>query len=927
MEIPSKFVKQYDISLSTRFYQIAGYCVSNRGKLHIFGGYDFFGYITQIHDRKQLEQLEGRYLCFEIVQGKPKTKVDTVPSSRFIGSSCAYIPEFETGVLFSGFCEDFSQDSSQDSFQYAENTGYYGKYLINYKFNGKLCKDNIEKYCMDAYKPASRAFHAVAWDSDRCCLWVYSGTRNISSNKSECMPELWKWCAITNKWTLIPTDSPKSRYGHAMVYYKDRLYIFGGSVNRTTPCKKVVDIIDFSKNRIPKWERINLEKSHMPYGATMNVVNIDGVGTRIIISGGQLEDMSESLTNNQNISIADDETEFKDLEITILNPEDNKSTKAIIKGVNNVAYHSSAVMNGKLYLNFGFNQAKSGAISYSPKIIEIDISGAILSMFNPEINRLEPYFSPEKPYNEEIKPVVQLTSLKTQISQFWRSMKQTPLVDIFFQHQTNPSPISDFIVFTGEVMQNPRNSLIKFSAVYIMKQVMTRRIGKFMNKLYDLSLNHIYDFALYSYTGTIIPERSIYTNFQDFKLFFELCLEFKYYRLIWLEVGCHISDLKPSQIIEICATRDPNTHKAAMENPQLYILFYIFNETLRVNFDAMTTAELESIQNLPLVAEYMTDFIGMSPNVKPVEFKFIIPETNALRDLSDLFPDTIMQINGTLAAYLGDSIMLGDTNITDEFSTSVIDSVIKCDMKMIIDRSNDEETIKKIIQSIQLINLLKKVTVHFISSYYSPHMSTIRRLVLKSGKIHSAIIEMIPKIKHELLFAFLVHVLGIGGEFEFFTKDLVSIICRSSSLRRLVAGNRYAVNTTAKMMYPILALMYMGEDNCKIENLPKFVNKDDLGGAILDAASQKPCIVPSFVLEKAKPLVLNYLKQNKGDHSSSFIVKHFCGAVQIGVLEDMIANHPTNEWVSRLEQEKRREMDGKELKALFIHTFSSKYSK
>lgn len=901
-EVNSDCATSYKISVGID--QVGGCCVGHCGNLYALGGFDFKEY----QSKKLAKEQNSFYafIKFSVEDGEPKFERTELEDSFYIGSTCVYAPEYDTAFVFGGCYSDFSDD----------NPLYFGNFVLRHQFGINQKSVVSTAYPRTFIGPAGRVFHSAAWDADRSIMWVVAGGRY----QTELFQDVWGWSALTATWTLFSTENKlKPRWGHSMAYHNGKIFVYGGYTSKEQKSQRKLYYLKVGSKKLPKWESYNLPEAHPQYGTTMNVIEVPGIGPRIIIAGGQTLHLNNELINKKDFHLEMDADEFKDLLITIVDPYSGLSAKITVKDVKNVAYHSSFVMNEYLYLYGGFNQCRGG-ISYGEQVIKIDIIKIVLSLFQTQITILPKQIHEfGLPSELSAVPDTSFPQIKRKFKFFWSNLKNTALINVFLRHQEKPAPISDFIAFSGNNNEKTAK-ILKVENVYMMKEVITRRIGKFTDKLYELSFNHIYDFAFYSYTGLINPEKSVYSNFEDFKRFFELCLHFKYYRLIWLEIGCHISEMKPYEIISLCTVRDPNTNKPTMENPQLQILFYVFHETMRVNFASIKAEELDTIENLSSIAKYLVGFIGYNKTIQQIDFKFSIPATNVLRDLSDIFPDTIIHVNDNIAAYLGESVIFRDTEISG-FDPAVVESIIKCDMRMILDRSNDEDSINRIIDSFGLMNKMREVNVSFISSYYSPHIPFLRRFILENSKIHSAILKLIPSLVHEDLFAFLVILLGIGGEFEIITKDNVSIICKGSALGSLVAGNRFVVKASAQMMYSILAISYMGED-ASVDKLPTFVSRNDLGKAVLSVAGQKPKIILPRILEITRPIVLEYLEKAKEKINSTFIVRNFCGAVQIGVLKELILNQESKDWIKLLEQEHRRDMDEKELRELFIYKFA-----
>jgi hypothetical protein len=356
-----------------------------------------------------------------------------------------------------------------------------------------------------------------------------------------------------------------------------------------------------------------------------------------------------------------------------------------------------------------------------------------------------------------------------------------------------------------------------------------------------------------------------------------------------------------------------------MENRNLLILKYVFYESLRINFNLITPEELESIENLELISKYMVDFIGGdNPEMK---FHFSIPGNTAFHDLADVFQDKIIEYNGIKSAFFSKHIELDNESALEKFKRPVIEAVLQCSISIMgIKLSEKDESVENIVQSIMLINLMKNVTNSFLSHFYRPQIAEIRTLISSTQKDRNKILDIIPTIRHETLFGFLLHLLGANGSIELITKDNVAILCRDECIPSRNKQQIF-VNTNSKMMYAILSLAYIGKD-CKIEMLPAFVSRDKLADAVMAVANHKPWIIPDFVIDTIRPVIVEKLMNKEAKFTTEEMVKNFRSAVQIGILGIMISKAESKEWIKVIENDFRKDLDENELRALLKARFN-----
>ena len=913
------FFKSY--KFDQEISQVGGTVIAHHGKLHAMGGYDFKEMITKKYkeDVKEVnDSKQGQHFSFFVDEnGKGIFKHSEIPYIRFIGMTCMYAHEYETAYIFGGMSEEM--EGSVESVVFTSS-------IIVQNFGTNEEKPETTILPNGVYLPLGRSFHAATWDEDHHQMWIFGGGKMVGS-KTPLFNDLWCWSSITSTWTLVKTEgTPAKRWGSSMAYLRGKLYLFGGSPEKGNAKNNKIYVLDLNGKATPRWHSVSLSQSHSVHGTTMTVVNIPGVGDRIIICGGQDNSVNKDLTFNGSINISLDPKNLRNLAITIFSPDQEISDKYEISGVPNVAYHSATMMNGFLYLVGGLNQSGK-EVSFADRVIKIDIVGLIHRLYqNSEGQEIKVVETKKyESYTEISKTKEELHQLPLMVQEFFSrdEEKDNPLVKVFLQDQRKPTPLSDFSIIANNSDQKVTFKLngisTTTSSVFIRNEVLSRRFEKLPKELFKLSTYSAFDLAMYTYSGIIDPETSIYSDFEDFKRLFKLCLKLKFYRLIWLEISIHAPHIKPTEILSLCATSDPNIKCPAIENRNLILLKYVFYETLRVNFNYITADELESIENIEHVSKYMIDFI--SGDMPEMKFHFSIPGNTVFHDLADVFQDEIIEYNGEKSAFFSKYIEFEDKSIFGNFSREVVEAVIQCSIQiMLIKLSDKEESIKNIIQSIMLINQMKNVSISFLSHFYQPQIAEIRTLINSSSEERNKVLSILSTIKHESLFGFLIHLLGANGAIEVITKDNVAILCREEYLPSIEQQQVY-VKTNSKMMYAILSLAYIGKD-CKLSMLPPFVQNDKLADAVMCVANQKPCIIPDYVIDIVRPMIVRKLSSKEGKFTTAEIVKNFRGAVQLGILGIMIEKAESSDWIRVIESDFRKDLDEKELRALLKARFN-----
>jgi hypothetical protein len=99
---------------------------------------------------------------------------------------------------------------------------------IDFRRNKDLPKNMKDEY------PLQRAYHTVNYDKAKNCIYIYGGTDlNISNSKKESFQAVWRLHLEECSWGKITLSNPDKRgapRGHTSIFYKGKLYIFGGIV-------------------------------------------------------------------------------------------------------------------------------------------------------------------------------------------------------------------------------------------------------------------------------------------------------------------------------------------------------------------------------------------------------------------------------------------------------------------------------------------------------------------------------------------------------------------------------------------------------------------------------------------------------------------------------------------------------------------------
>jgi N-acetylneuraminic acid mutarotase len=94
--------------------------------------------------------------------------------------------------------------------------------------------------------PQARSNSALAWDSKRGLLWLFSGNASAAAFNYSFIDDLWSYDPVDNSWQShdLTAEAPNPRLWHSLMYdeSRDRLVVYGGMDAQSAPATYLSDI-------------------------------------------------------------------------------------------------------------------------------------------------------------------------------------------------------------------------------------------------------------------------------------------------------------------------------------------------------------------------------------------------------------------------------------------------------------------------------------------------------------------------------------------------------------------------------------------------------------------------------------------------------------------------------------------------------------
>ena len=177
-------------------------------------------------------------------------------------------------------------------------------------------------------------------------------------------------------------------------------------------------------------------------------------------------------------------------------------------------------------------------------------------------------------------------------------------------------------------------------------------------------------------------------------------------------------------------------------------------------------------------------------------------------------------------------------------------------------------------------------------------------------------------------FLFTINLLAAYGLSSFRTSvSYGEVIWAISAPMWLFIARRFIFHTEdllLSVIYGLILLAYLGK-TCSLEQLPQFISREEIASACFIACNKNPCIVPDYVINILKPLIIKDIMTWKTPFATNDMVKNFRAFVQIGILGSVIKNAESNDWILRVKQTYRNGLNETELRVLLKAKFIYKF--
>ncbi|OHS93208.1 hypothetical protein TRFO_40513 [Tritrichomonas foetus] len=956
----------------------------NNGKIHIIGGYNFVDLMNRKYNltAAQYDSLVGKHLILEY-NGNLTYKSHELPYSRLIAPSCIYCEETHSAFIFGGLHEQtgksedpnaifisnlliihkfmndqkrsenihstdrqinsqktspsqnvhFSQRNSQKSFQrndqinsqknITKNDIFIGENIID--FNDEI-NDHIITIvpAVGVVNPLGRFFHCAAWDSDHQCMWVFGGGTTINTKRSR-FNELWQFSVLSQHWTLA--NFPKKispRWGSSMVYYNNKLYVFGGThehsqARNLSTALHIFDTtnpqnVTFSSIKVPS------ELTNCYLGCKLILIKHPILGPQIVFTGGCVDSIHKSLGFSADLIVAQEKMELNSLMLVRFDIQQKKFTILNTpEEIPNVSYHSLALLDDGLFLIGGLNHSRDRR-AFCRSIIRISIFDLMLPGYTELTNQIiYPDISVNDQSNDSVNhpaeipeiyqtnfPIdshtsfqINFTPISEGLEEILSAIVENELIEgsldeqttyfkqLFKTHQVNPYPISEFYMFVN---------------VCISKNVFKARFQLDESELLNIPKHYKYDLVYYLYTGLLKPKKSQFIDFKSFLTFFKICYHARLYRLMWLEFCIHAKHLLANEILTLCVlTLDDTENLPLLENPNMTILKYALFRIMKESRNSFPFEILSEIPNSDLISDYFLPFLDDSLSFQDSVDDFLclevpqIPKSTLAFDLVFLYNPQVVHCKDFEIRYNVNNTK-HDLSKLSNFSSIVVASVVQLNPFLLFHHGDDIVT-DHVIQSFYVFNLEEqKLSKSKIETFYRPIFESIVNISRQDDTFYSRLFPLFREIKHTSLLSLLIEIFGISSPSYFIDRTGARTKMNWNYLQTKYKFTFLKFDIDPNAIFSIVLIMYLNESP---EKIPRFNNDDELMKALIVVCGEYPLLFHTDTHRACAEFIKKTLLR-KGKVHPSFAYEHSLRLFRLNILDDIFDISEPNKWISEI---------------------------
>ena len=744
---------------------------------------------------------------------------------------------------------------------------------------------------LSSERPSPRYFHSATWDPINNLMWIFGGLSNSIEGPKEYLNDLWTWSPYNGMWHKIETkNTPKPRIGASMTFLNGKIYLFGGyspdnkSSTSHHQISSLFDDIDElssdtdsdskeyyfycldvsnANNSINKFYNLSwIPILNFPnelltklYGATIIPYSPSEFQSYIIFSGGSLINIYDSVTG----LTESDFVKSKRQPMTIISFNVQTFEYKIFtpsESIPEVSYHSAAISkSGTLYIAggiikpikndtdymfhgalrtinlskfFSFASQSSSAISILFDVSDIDSN---------DTNKIDR--SCYADFLDAVKNEIQSVSSRSRVQQLYND---------FINHQTNHSPIEDFIV-AGD-------------GLFASKTVLERRIGfPVLPSLY-VGNNLVHDLILYAYTDVIEPSHASNNySFNCFRSFIRFCRQHKLFRLIIFEIASHIAHMTPYDFLSICIDSGPGFEgNPLFADENLTCICTLFARVAPNFHHLVDFSEIKELK--PSLARFILSIINGRKEFQEDENgpSFIFPESDVENDLVFFEAETTIEtLDGQVFA--DEDALDFDTNDIKRSKFEVVKAVMTTSFGPLFDIGDPDDifsafklfsSCRSPIDEPRLTKILNGCEGRFLE-FASSHKKFKERLV-----------ELLPKIEHPAVLEFALEMIGTNGLTVIITAENKRLIYNSTYGSSTLPSSTINVNVTTSTILALFVLMY-GHRTSEIRGsdivtlLPSFFDMRDLADELLTLCATSYLISPCSLRRAVGEFIISEL--------------------------------------------------------------------
>ncbi|KAI5491633.1 galactose oxidase, central domain-containing protein [Trichomonas vaginalis G3] len=693
------------------------------------------------------------------------------------------------------------------------------------------------------------------------------------------LSEIWSWDMKTSKWTLYPIQN-RDLHERSVAFLNGHIYILSGQ-----DVANCIWDIDTSNPDYLKWESIPIpDIFQVPIsGSKIFICESLLLDHYLFITPGSVHDFYLSMLSTINIT-PKKKFNSSPLAWTAYNVMTDEFTQYKFSlTVPQTAY--STIIQDRVFIYFTDHNKK--CVNYNKKLIKIKKT----HLFAHETFDL---VKCPKNYILDSQPII------PEFQKFQEVINSHLEGDNNDKRDSSERGYNYFLNLQKKTVLN-FNDYVFYENLVAEKKVLVARYEKWSDALTDLPLCFVRDLFIFAYTDWI-EETDREFIFIELMKFIKLLWQYKFYRLMWLELVQCFSKLSVDKVIALCSMTDESNVLADDKECALFkiVLYHTLNENMDKIATIINLSLLSNLRDYPLIIQSLKNkekiIINISADSLPVST--IEYDLALMRDLS------IVKCK--------DGKILANKNLITGVDFSQYDSKI---VKAALTHrtKNSIQSIEDLISIFSLLNDADNIKYDFIYGCFRNNHSTIANFLLKDSE---KLFQLLFLEKDQIC----NYIMEIIGEKD--PKALISIPDFKIEIHSKCPVN-FKINSltfggTKEQMYQIAYAFYL---NLEFEKISHKIPNGKMAQAFLRLLSDNEPFLYKQDLIKVKDFVINILfAEEDGSIRSEQFAEMFVDCFRAKIHEECAKRCKDTKWIAILADNKANELDLKMINWIFNTT-------